>query len=112
MNLSLLSQKLFTARTLTDVGILRPMRPDKLVRMADALRRWGPTPAAGYTVSAIRHPDSLAMIDELGRLTFADVHRRTNALAHAFGDAGIVEGDGVAIMCRNHRGFIDATVAV
>ena len=23
----------------------------------------------------------------------------------------MVEGDGVAIMCRNHRGFIDATVA-
>ena len=26
-------------------------------------------------------------------------------------DAGIGEGDGVAIMCRNHRGFIEATVA-
>ena len=24
---------------------------------------------------------------------------------------GIGEGDGVAIMCRNHRGFIEATVA-
>jgi acyl-CoA synthetase (AMP-forming)/AMP-acid ligase II len=111
VNLSLLSQKLFTARTLTDVGILRPMRPDKLVRMADALRRWGPTPAAGYTVSAIRHPDSLAIIDELGRLTFADVHRRTNALAHALAAAGLKQGDGVAIMCRNHRGFVDAVVA-
>jgi acyl-CoA synthetase (AMP-forming)/AMP-acid ligase II len=111
VNLSLLSQKLFTVRTLTDVGILRPMRPDKLVRMADALRRWGPTPAAGYTVSAIRHPDSLAIIDELGRLTFADVHRRTNALAHALAEAGLKQGDGVAIMCRNHRGFVDAVVA-
>jgi acyl-CoA synthetase (AMP-forming)/AMP-acid ligase II len=111
VNLSLLSQKLFTAGTLIDVGILRPMRPDKLVRMADALRRWGPTPAAGYTISAIRHPDSLAIIDELGRLTFADVHRRTNALAHALADAGLEQGDGVAIMCRNHRGFVDAVVA-
>jgi acyl-CoA synthetase (AMP-forming)/AMP-acid ligase II len=111
VNLFLLSQKLFTARTLTEVGILRPMRPDKLVRMADALRRWGPTPAAGYTVSAIRHPHSLAIIDELGRLTFADVHRRTNALAHSLAAAGLKQGDGVAIMCRNHRGFIDAVVA-
>jgi acyl-CoA synthetase (AMP-forming)/AMP-acid ligase II len=111
VNLSLLSQKLFTARTLTDVGILRPMRPDKLVRMADALRRWGPTPAAGYTISAIRHPGQLAIIDERGTLTFAEVHRRTNALAHALSEAGVKQGDGVAIMCRNHRGFVEAVVA-
>jgi acyl-CoA synthetase (AMP-forming)/AMP-acid ligase II len=112
VNLSLLSQKLFTARTLADVGMLRPMRPDKLVRIADALRRWGPTPAAGYTISAIRHPGHLAIIDELGTLTFADVHRRTNALAHGLADAGVKQGDGVAIMCRNHRGFVDAVVAL
>jgi acyl-CoA synthetase (AMP-forming)/AMP-acid ligase II len=111
VNLSVLSQKLFTARTLADVGILRPTRPDKLVQIASALRRWGPTPAAGYTISAIRHPDDIAIIDELGTLTFDEVHRRTNALAHALADAGVQEGDGVAIMCRNHRGFIDATVA-
>jgi acyl-CoA synthetase (AMP-forming)/AMP-acid ligase II len=111
VNTSVLSQKLFTARTLVDVGMVRPMRPDKLLRIADALRRWGPTPAAGYTVSAIRHPDSLAIIDELGTLTFADVHRRTNALAHGLRNAGVGQGDGVAIMCRNHRGFVDAVVA-
>jgi acyl-CoA synthetase (AMP-forming)/AMP-acid ligase II len=111
VNLSVVTQKLFTARTLAEVGILRPTRPDKLLRIADALRRWGPTPAAGYTISAIRHPDDLAIIDELGTLTFADVHRRTNSLAHALADAGVGEGDGVAMMCRNHRGFIDATVA-
>jgi acyl-CoA synthetase (AMP-forming)/AMP-acid ligase II len=112
VNLSLLSQKLFTARTLAEVGMLRPMRPDKLVRIGDALRRWGPTPAAGYTISAIRHPGSLAIIDELGTLTFADVHRRTNALAHELAKAGVKQGDGVAIMCRNHRGFVDAVVAL
>ncbi|MEO6496299.1 MAG: AMP-binding protein [Solirubrobacteraceae bacterium] len=51
------------------------------------------------------------VVDELGTLTFLDVHRRTNALANALADAGINEGDGIAIMCRNHRGFVDATVA-
>jgi acyl-CoA synthetase (AMP-forming)/AMP-acid ligase II len=112
VNLSLLSQKLFTVRTLAEVGMIKPTRPDKLVRIVDALRRWGPTPAAGYTISAIRHPGHLAIIDELGRLTFADVHRRTNALAHELAKAGVKQGDGVAIMCRNHRGFIDAVVAL
>jgi fatty-acyl-CoA synthase len=106
-----LSQKAFTLRTLAETGILRPMRPDKALGIANALRRWGPTPAFGYTASAIRHPDEKAIIDELGTLTFAEVHRRTNALAHALSDAGIGEGDGVAMMIRNHRGFIDATVA-
>jgi fatty-acyl-CoA synthase len=106
-----LSQKLFTVRTLAETGILRPIRPDKALRIVDAVRRWGPTPAAGYTASAIRHPQQTAIIDELGTLTFEEVHRRTNALAHSLSDAGVKEGDGVAIMIRNHRGFIDATVA-
>ena len=52
-----------------------------------------------------------AIIDELGTLTFGEVHERTNALANAWLDDGLGEGDGVAIMCRNHRGFIEATVA-
>ena len=39
------------------------------------------------------------------------MHRRTNALARQLRQAGISEQDRVAIMCRNHRGFIDATVA-
>src|SRR3954454_19486810 len=106
-----ITNKAHLVRTLAGAGIIRPTRPDKIVRIGLALNRWGPTPAAGYTASAIRHPDETAIIDELGQLTFREVHERTNALAHALSDAGIVEGDGVAIMCRNHRGFIDATVA-
>ena len=52
------------------------------------------------------------IVDELGSLTYSEVNRRTNALAHSLADAGVVEGDGVGIMCRNHRGFIEATIAV
>jgi len=106
-----LRTRLHTVRTLAGAGIIRPVRPDRLVRIGLTLHRFGPTPAAGYAASAIRHPDEPAIIDELGTLSFEEVHRRTNALAHALADEGVVEGDGVAIMCRNHRGFIDATVA-
>ena len=52
------------------------------------------------------------LIDELGALSFAEVHGRSNALARALGDEGVGEGDGVAIMCRNHRGFVEATLAI
>jgi acyl-CoA synthetase (AMP-forming)/AMP-acid ligase II len=111
MRLDTLSTKAFTVRTLIESRMFGPTRPDKIVRSLLAISRWGPTPAAGYTASAIRYPDAISIIDELGSLTFDEVHRRTNALAHALSDAGINEGDGVAIMCRNHRGFVDATVA-
>ena len=46
-----------------------------------------------------------------GTLTFGEVQERTNALARALREEGVKQGDGVAIMCRNHRGFIDITVA-
>jgi acyl-CoA synthetase (AMP-forming)/AMP-acid ligase II len=102
----------FTVKALAETGVIGPVRPDRLVGMGLAFAKWGPTPAAGYTVSALRHPDRIGIIDELGTLTFADIDKRTNALAHALRDEGVGEGDGVAIMCRNHRGFIDATVAL
>jgi acyl-CoA synthetase (AMP-forming)/AMP-acid ligase II len=111
MRLEALSTKAFTARTLLESRMLGPARPDKLVRSLIAINRWGPTPAAGYTASAIRHPDAVSIIDELGTLTFDEVDRRTNALAHALADDGVNEGDRVAIMCRNQRGFVEATVA-
>ena len=89
-----LSQRLHNVRTLAEAGIIRPARPDRLVRVARALHRFGPTPAAGYEACAARYPHEPGIIDELGTLTFEQIHRRTNALAHAFSDAGIVEGDG------------------
>jgi fatty-acyl-CoA synthase len=109
--LSGLSQRLHNVKTLAEAGIIRPARPDRLVKVARALARFGPTPAAGYEACAARYPHETGIIDELGRLTFEQIHHRTNALAHGLADAGIVEGDGVAVMCRNHRYFIEATVA-
>src|SRR5207247_6595852 len=97
-----ITRRLHTAWTLVEAGIVRPIRPDKLVRIGLTLYRFGPTPAAGYTAAAIHSPNDVAVVDELGTLTFGEIHRRTNALAHSLADAGVLEGDGVAIMCRNH----------
>jgi acyl-CoA synthetase (AMP-forming)/AMP-acid ligase II len=102
---------LFDVRVLTEAGIIAPMRPDKLGRVAFELVRWGASPATGAAACAITHPDEPAIIDEAGELTFSDVHRRSNALAHSLREAGVGLGDGIAIMCRNHRGFVDTTLA-
>ncbi len=101
----------FNLRTLAEAGVIRPIRPDKLARVARQLARWGASPAAGVAGAAITHPGDQMLIDELGSLTFAEMHRRSNALARALADQGVRPGDGIAIMARNHRGFIDATLA-
>jgi fatty-acyl-CoA synthase len=103
--------KLFTARTLASAGVLHPGRPDHILGAVRALVRFGPTPAGGYGASAERYGSQTAIIDELGTLTFRDVHERTNALAHALNADGIGVGDSIGLMCRNHRGFIDVVVA-
>ena len=97
--------------TLTEAGVVRLQRPDRAVRTAISLIRWGVTPAAGYEASAARYPDEVAVIDELGQLTFREIQQRTNSLAHALADDGVNEGDNVAIMARNHRGFVETVVA-
>src|SRR3954465_9192820 len=103
--------KLHTLYALTRAGYLRPERPDTLARLLQILVRWGATPAAAATASATRYPNEIGLIDEMGRLTFGEMHQRSNALAHALSDRGVVEGDGVAILARNHRFFVDATIA-
>ncbi len=107
--LNRLLEPAFVVRTLARAGMIRPERPDRLVRGLDALRRWGPTIAGGYAAAAARRPDATALIDELGPLRFAEVERRANAVARGLAAAGVGPGDGVAILARNHRGFIDAT---
>jgi acyl-CoA synthetase (AMP-forming)/AMP-acid ligase II len=103
--------KLQTVATLAGAGIIRPQRPDRLFNAAVALIRWGATPAAGYKAAAARYPDDVALIDESGTLTFGEVHDRSNALAHALREAGVGPGSRIAIMCRNHRGWVEAYVA-
>jgi acyl-CoA synthetase (AMP-forming)/AMP-acid ligase II len=106
-----LATRAHTARTLLSAGFVRPEPPGTALRSVRALRRWGPTLAAGVTTSAIRQPDRVAVVDELGPLTWREVHERSNAIAAGLAGTGVGEGDGVAIMCRNHRGFVDATLA-
>ena len=101
----------FELKTFNDVGLIRPIRPDKLGRIAERYFRLGASPALGAAANAISVPDRVAIIDEAGSLTWERTHRRSNALARALRDDGVEMGDGVAILCRNHRYFVEATMA-
>jgi fatty-acyl-CoA synthase len=105
------SDKAFEIKVLREAGVLALHRPDHSAKVVSAFIRWGASPALGITTAAIHYPHETALIDERGSLTFEQLQRRSNALAHAFERMGIGPGDGVGIMCRNHRGFIEVTLA-
>jgi acyl-CoA synthetase (AMP-forming)/AMP-acid ligase II len=92
-------------------GVLAPMRPDRVLGIASGWLRWGMSMATGYAAGAARHPDRPAVIDDRGMLTFAEVHERSDRLARALADRGVEAGTKVALLCRNHRGPIEAATA-
>jgi acyl-CoA synthetase (AMP-forming)/AMP-acid ligase II len=93
-------------------GVWRPARPSHLVGIERALRYWGQSMAALGAVAAIRFPDRAAVIDEDGSTTYAELDRRCERIAAAlYADHGIVAGSKVAVLCRNHRGFLEATLS-
>ncbi len=45
-------------------------------------------------------------------LSFAELHRRSNAQANAFRARGVSAGAKVGVLCRNHAGFVEAIAAL
>jgi fatty-acyl-CoA synthase len=99
------------ARVLAAAGILRPVGPRTVVGMAGAQRRYGRTLAGGVAAGAVRHGDRPALADELGTVSYAELHRRSNALAHALADRGVRPGRALGVLARNHRYFVETLVA-
>ena len=105
------ADSIFEVKVLRESGVVGLVRPDVGARVATTFLRWGASPATGIATAALEYPHETALIDERGSLSFERLHRRSNALAHAFAEMGIGYGDGIGVMCRNHRGFIETTLA-
>jgi len=101
----------FQLRVMRETGMIGGLRPDRAAAVLATLRRGGATPASAIRIARIKRPDAEFIVDETGVLTFAEVDRRSNALARAFAAQGVGPDDRIALMCRNHRGFIEATLA-
>ena len=102
--------RLGEARVIARSGLLGPLRPDKYLRMAAAVRRQGLTAMTGTSLAAARRPEGIALVDERGAMTWGELEQRTDALAAAF--ASYLDGSGrVGLLARNHRGFVETLVA-
>src|SRR3954451_15150027 len=100
------------AKVLTSAGLGPPIRPDRLLGMALSFGRWGFSPAAAYAAGAARDPDRIAVIDEREAVSYAEIDRRSTAVAHALADRGVNTGDAVALLARNSAAFIIGQVAI
>ncbi|HEV7193898.1 MAG TPA: acyl-CoA synthetase [Jatrophihabitantaceae bacterium] len=92
-------------------GLAPVSRPDEMVRALLDMRQRGMVGAA-TRIAARRHPDFLGLVDELGELTFRQLDERSNALARAWQKRGLDDTSVVALLCRDHRGLVDAMFAV
>ncbi|HZU40089.1 MAG TPA: acyl-CoA synthetase [Solirubrobacteraceae bacterium] len=91
-------------------GMVGPELPHRVAQMLLAFERFGLLGGA-ISAGAIRHGDHTAIVDERGSLTYRELDQRTNAIANAWRGQGFEPGEGVAVLVRNHRGFLEAVFA-
>jgi fatty-acyl-CoA synthase len=91
-------------------GLVGIEPPHRLARMLIAFERYGML-AGAVAVGAVRHGDRPAIIDERGELSYIELHEHSNAIANAWRERGLEPGEGVAILVRNHRGFLESVFA-
>ena len=69
--------------------------------------------AKGMVVAwhAAREPDRLAISSEQGDRTFSELNAQANRLVELLRGAGLVPGDGVALLCVNRPEFVETVMA-
>ncbi|WP_052238498.1 AMP-binding protein [Mycolicibacterium setense] len=80
------------------------------IRQAKLVRQFGGF-AAVIESAATRDPNTIAITDEWGDVTFAQLNDRVNALARAWNTRGIGAGSVIAALCRDHRGLVTILAA-
>ena len=106
-----LNDTLGLVATMRRAGLIAPLRPDKYLRMAAAMRRENVSAISGFASAAQRCPDRPGLVDEVGTLTWREIDQRCDAFGAALQALPGGQPRVIGIMCRNHRGFIEAVVA-
>lgn len=95
-------------RVLNRVGVLSPRYVAAMTRGAIES---GPSLAVGVIGGHYYRGRAPAVIDDSGTTTFSELRRRSLSIAQGLRAAGVGPGHNVAILARNHRGFVEATTA-
>ena len=108
---ALVRQQLWIGAVFVRSGFIPLLRPAVWLGFARVLREHGTHPTTGFALSAVRRPEGIALIDEHGTLTWTQLEQRADALA--VGLAGLTDAPvtSIAILCRNHRGIVEALIA-
>lgn len=96
-------------RILRRAGLLDPRF---VVAYTRAAMRHGQSMAMGIAAAARLRPNHVAIVDDAGELDFAQLENRVFSIAEGLRQVGVGPGHNVGMLCRNHRGFIEATAAV
>lgn len=99
-------------KTMTRAGVVRPHNPARLAKVAKRIARHGIGFSGGVQACAALLPDQVAIIDEIGSITWREVDERSTRLAHSLRARGVKERDCVAVLLRNHRYFLEVSTAV
>ncbi|NUP28860.1 MAG: AMP-binding protein, partial [Nocardia sp.] len=107
---ALVRLQLEVLRQVTVSGVVRT-RPNAVMKQLLSLNKWGFNLAGGYAAGAAYSPGRAAVIDDRGIRTFADMDRRSDALAGAMAAVGLGAGDAIGLLSRNHAGMVETMVA-
>ena len=86
-------------------GLIPFPRLDKGLKSIAAVDKYGPF-AGPVHAHAENGLDAVAIIDERGPITYAELERQSNALVRAWQAEGITADSVMGAMCRNHRGLV------
>ncbi|MDA3642157.1 AMP-binding protein [Mycobacterium xenopi] len=90
---------------------LIPWNPFRALAIALAVRRHGRSLATLSAVGAARSPDTLAVVDDFGSITYRQLFERVCRIAGAMHYVyGVRAGSTVAVLARNHRYFAEAVL--
>ena len=107
-----MSDLTYKVKVLRQIGLLAPQPPHRLLKAGIKLATWGPGFPAAVGAAAARFPNQTAIIDDAGELTWKELSAEINRTSAALKKRGVGVGDGVAVLCRNHRHMVVAMVSI
>lgn len=86
-------------------GLVSVTNPVENLRYLRAVERFGPFVATTQHVARM-DPRAVALVDELGTITYKALDEQSNALARALRADGVAAGENIAVLARDHRGLV------